>query len=107
MGRALVKETMVTQSKRALLFGLLDQYARTNHQCFVAEMDPIGESESEFRVCFRATNDSVNPDIYACRYLEFASAEFEPLPTGGVLPLAVVEKLDNVLRPLGYPKSSR
>jgi hypothetical protein len=64
-------------SSEEQLFKLLDDYSRTHHQCFVAEMF-LNKTRTEYTVCFRpmgAEGDSSNP--YACQYLRLKTEEAE------------------------------
>jgi len=98
---------MMTLSELTLVFKLLDEYSRENHQCFIAEMDPRNDARTEYSLCFRPTNESINPDHFACRYLRFSTEQFEPISQSGVLPVAITEQLDKELAALGHPEGSR
>lgn len=57
------------------LFEVLDNYARTYHRCFLAEMF-LDKSGAEYVLCFRplsAKTDSSHR--YSCRYLRIGLAD--------------------------------
>jgi hypothetical protein len=97
----------MTPSESAQAFRLLDEYSRKNHQCFVTEFDLRNDAGTEYLVCFRPTNESINPDQFACRYLKFRAAQFEPISQLGVLPISIIEELDKELPALGHPETSK
>jgi len=58
---------MSSSEKR--LFNLLDDYARTRHSCFLAEMF-LNSENSHYVLCFRPAAVSADSrDRYTCKYL--------------------------------------
>ncbi len=91
----------MTTSDRAIAFRLLDDYARSKHQCFVAEFD-LDKAGLEYRVCFRPTCGSKgSPNRYACRYLHVGIRDVTEAVEKKELPASVVDLLDRELPSLG------
>jgi hypothetical protein len=59
-------------------FELIDQYARKQHLCFLAEMF-LNRIKTEYILCFRPAEAANNPDRYACRYLQLEIGTVETL----------------------------
>jgi hypothetical protein len=55
-------------------FELIDQYARKQHLCFLAEMF-LNRTRTEYILCFRPTKATHNP----CRYLQLEIGIVETL----------------------------
>jgi hypothetical protein len=92
---------MITPSKEKTAFRLLDQYARSTHLCFVAEMFP-NEARTEYTACFRPVNaDRKSSNQFDCRYFRFSDHELETLNEANALTASVAEKIGNELRILG------
>ena len=96
----------MTTPEYSRAFKLLDEYSRQNHQCFVAELF-LGSNRIEYVVCFRPSNESINPDQFACRYLKIGTAQFELISQTGVLPISIIEELDKELPALGHPEAAK
>ena len=81
-------------------FKLLDQYSRTNYNCFVAEFF-FSSQVGRYFVCLRPTtvsSDSVDdPGRYACKYLQFEVEDVERMRSEKSLPPSVSERVDEVL----------
>jgi hypothetical protein len=89
---------MVIPSKQKTAFRLLDQYARSAHACFVAEMFP-NEAGTDYTACFRPVNSDRNsPNRFDCRYLRFSDRELEMLKEANALTASMAETIDNELR---------
>jgi hypothetical protein len=88
-------------SEKMVVFKLLDTYSRDRHKCSVTEMD-LNKASSTYTVCFRPIGvNRDSPNRYACRYLHFGVSEFERVAREGALTIAITEKLDKELQPLG------
>ena len=96
----------MTTREYARAFKLLDDYSRQNHQCFVAELF-LDSNRIEYVVCFRPTNESINPDQFACRYLKIETGEFDLISQIGALPISIIEELDKELPALGHPEAAK
>jgi hypothetical protein len=82
-------------------FALLDEYSRTCHHCFVAEMN---RGSTTYSMCFRPTKGNEDsPGRYACRYLEFDAAEVRAAGETRMLSTEVRNKLDSELPLLSQP----
>lgn len=87
----------MTTSEEARVFKLLDEYARKNHQCFVAEMF-LNEEKNKYVVCFRplaAGRDSANR--FSCRYLNVEAPQAKMASEAGVLSSLAIAELDRKL----------
>jgi hypothetical protein len=74
---------------------MLDEYARSRHRCFLAEMD-LHADKARYRLCFRPTGVSKDsPNRYACRYLFIGRKEVGAARR--VLPTSIIEMLDGAL----------
>jgi hypothetical protein len=52
-----------------IFFALVDDYARSNFRCFLAEMS-LRSEQTGYHLCFRPLDGTVNsPRQYACKYL--------------------------------------
>ena len=79
------------------LFELLDEYSRTRHKCFLAEMF-LDKSRAEYVLCFRPTSVSKDsPSRYACRYLQIKAVDARTAGQARILSTAIKEKLDREL----------
>ena len=81
-------------------FKLLDEYARTRHQCFLTEMlpDRIG---IQYSWCFRPIGvGKDDPNRHACRYLSIDVAEMTRSAAARCLSRDVTDKLDKELSSL-------
>ena len=88
-------------SEEAQAFTLLDQYARSNHQCFVSEMF-LSDAKTEYVLCFRPTDiREESPDRFACRYLLVPLEDIRTLSIGNTLPVRLKDELDAELLALG------
>ena len=76
-------------------FKMLDEYARSRHRCFLAEMN-LSADKTHYALCFRPTGGNKDsPNRYACRYLHIGA---EQVGTAGhSLPPSIVEMLDREL----------
>jgi hypothetical protein len=101
-----LKITTMTTPEYRHAFKLLDEYSRQNHLCFVAELF-LGSNRMEYVACFRPSNESINPDQFACRYLKIGIAQFELISQMGVLPVSIIEELDKELPALGHPETAK
>jgi hypothetical protein len=91
----------MTPAREETAFRLLDQYARSAHSCFVAELFP-NEAGTEYTACFRPVNtDRNSPNRLDCRYFRFSNQEVETLNETNALTASIAEKIDNQLRILG------
>jgi hypothetical protein len=79
-------------------FKLLDEYARTRHNCFLAEMNA---RKTGYLLCFRpigVRRDSAKR--YSYRYLEIERDDLNVATFTGALPDSVTEMLDRELSSL-------
>jgi len=87
-------------SDREWFFKKLDDYARKQYQCFVAEMFP-SKDQAEYIICFRPVDvvrDS--SEQYACRYVSIAVADVDAAHQEDRLTDSISEKLVNALESL-------
>jgi len=86
-------------------FKMLDEYARTRHRCFLAEMD-LKPEKANYALCFRPTGGgSDSPNRYACRYLYIGAEEVGII--GQTLPASIIEMLDRELPALPQPQLTK
>ena len=86
-----------TLANESRTFTVLDDYARSKHQCFVAEMS-LDKSGTEYVLCFRptgASNDSSNR--FACRYVTIQAALVDSIAETGTIQTSVADKLNSEL----------
>ena len=89
---------MTSYSKQ--LFQLLDTYAKSHYQYFLAEMF-LNRTGTEFILCFRPTESNRNsPDRYACRYLQLPIKEAGIAEQQNMLSSAAKALLDKELAAL-------
>jgi hypothetical protein len=75
-------------------FQLLDAYARTRHQSFLAEMTPRTD-ELSYYICFRPVDVSEDsPSRYACKYLIVSTKDVKAAGSRQELPTSLVDQLD-------------
>jgi hypothetical protein len=91
-------------------FRLLDGYARTRHQCFLAEMTFHTEERGYF-LCFRplrisddaiknlreSTDENLRDNLlpfYACKYLTIPTQDVKAVGSLQQLPSSLVDQLD-------------
>ncbi len=77
---------MTTDKTR--FFQLADAYARTRHQCFLAEMD-LRTEELGYFLCFHPLGAS---DAY--KYLMVSTEDVKSAVSRGQLPTSLVDQLD-------------
>lgn len=81
-------------------FELVDDYARTRHRCFLAEMN-LRTKELGYYLCFRPV-ESPNPSgQYACKYLMVPTEHVESAGHEEQLPPSLANQLDAELLELG------
>ena len=90
----------ITTEEWAVCFRLLDEYARTNHNCFVAEL--FLSTQSEVYVgCFRAAGlEKDSPNRYACKYLQFGVEDIRAMSSANCLSVPLAKQLDDALSTL-------
>jgi len=82
-------------------FKLLDEYARTRHQCFLTEMLPDFPDKLRYSWCFRPIGvGKGGPDQYTCRYLSIDAAEMAYSAGAHCLSRDVSDKSDKELSSL-------
>lgn len=94
----------LTRSEYATIFQLLDNFSRSKHHCFLAEMFP-NESRGEYVLCFRPVTvprESPDPMMFY-RYLYISVFDLRVAAASGELPFHVVEKLNQALLGLKQP----
>lgn len=89
---------LMTPDERTF-FELVDDYARTRHRCFLAEMNPRTK-ELGYSVCLRPLDLSENSDPFACKYLTVPAEQVEFAGRREHLPAALVDRLDAELSKL-------
>lgn len=73
-------------------FKMLDEYARSRHRCFLAEMN-FDANEVRYALCFRPMGGSKDSTYrYACRYVYIGAHEVGA--TEQILPKLVIDILD-------------
>jgi hypothetical protein len=83
-------------------FELLDEYAKTKHNCFVSEFFP-SRDDGTYLVCFRALGRSPSdPNRYACEYVEFDPVALTAICSSTSLTVATTERLDKALSRLTH-----
>lgn len=102
--------------EESTFFQLLDGYARTRHQCFLAEMDLRTEALG-YSVCFRplrisddliknlreSSSDNLREAlsaVYACKYLMVPTEYVRAASSQQQLPASLVDQLDTELSQL-------
>jgi hypothetical protein len=75
-------------------FKVLDSYARTRHNCFLAEMNP---SKSGYLLCFRPAGGTNVELRYECRYLVIPLHEMHSIGSLASMPASVAQVLDSEL----------
>ena len=84
----------MSSKEDARVFALLDDYSRSKHTCFVAEMS-LNDAGTYYVVCFRpadVSGDSLNR--FACRYVNIDTVQTNALGQTQALPISITEKLD-------------
>lgn len=82
------------------LFEVLDNYARTHHGCFLAEMFP-DKKGIEYVLCFRPVDVSAeSTDRHSCRYLRIALTDAQAIGQTKTLAASIKEKLGHELHSL-------
>ena len=82
-------------------FKLVDEHVRNRLGCFLAEMDIVTD-EAGYSLCFRSLGGNRNsPARYACRYLRVPVDLISASVESGVLPTALIERLETELSALG------
>jgi len=90
-------QTLMT-AEETTCFKLLDEYSRTRHRCFLAEMF---STVSEYTLCFRSTGvQKESASRYACRYLRIGTREVSTAARNGILLPSTTEMLDRELSAL-------
>jgi hypothetical protein len=107
--------------EKSTFFQLLDGYARSRHQCFLAEMD-LRTEEIGYSVCFRPLDvsekliENLSKDlndenlrenlsaVYACKYLTIPTEYAKVAVNQRQLPSALVDQLDAELSQFAEPK---
>jgi hypothetical protein len=87
--------------QRPALFTIIDKYVRTQHRCFVAELD---FSRPKWVMCIRPTEENIRAlarDVYACKYINFSLEEADEVASGNALGLKLRERIDCELSSLG------
>ncbi len=80
-------------------FKLLDDYARSRHDCFVAEFW-LKKGTSRYAVCFRPAGvkaDDRDADVYACKYIHVEQSDVSAAAATRTLPRTVAENIDAML----------
>jgi hypothetical protein len=102
--------------EESTFFRLLDGYARTRHQCFLAEMTLHTEERGYF-LCFRplrisddaiknlreSSSENLKKNLspfYACKYLTITTQEVRAAGSQQELPASLVDQLDAELSQL-------
>lgn len=93
--------SQLTGSEYAVAFRLLDDFSRSKHRCFLAELFP-NEARSEYVLCFRPLTISkdLSDPMMAYRYLHIGVIDLRVMAASRVLPVLIAEKLDQELRSL-------
>jgi hypothetical protein len=78
-------------------FKMLDEYSRSRHRCFLAEMD-LDAPQACYSLCFRPTQVSQDsPNRHECRYLRISAEEVTTAGQKQVLPGSITQMLDREL----------
>jgi hypothetical protein len=81
-------------------FQLVDDYARTQHRCFLAEMD-LWTEDVGYNLCFRPIDVGENsPARHACKYLTVPTEQVKTAGSRQQLPTFLVDRLDAELSEL-------
>jgi hypothetical protein len=97
--KKLVKENQgLTWKEWRQYFKLLDERARTKHNCHVTEFF-LSPERAVFIVCFRPLGWGTpqDPNRYACKYLHFTVGEIKAMAAVNSLPLDVIAEIDATL----------
>jgi len=87
--------------QRSALFTKIDKYVRTQHRCFVVELD---FSRPKWVMCIRPTEENIRAltrDLYACKYISFSLEEADEVASGNALGLKLMERIDRELSSFG------
>ena len=77
---------------------MVDEYARTRHSCFLAEMF-LNSENSQYVLCFRpAAVSAASADRYTCKYLRIDAEIATAAGKAAALIPSVTRMLDNALR---------
>jgi hypothetical protein len=97
MGRSRLKLIPIMTPEATTCFKMLDEYSRTRHRCFLAEMD-LNADKGIYALCFRPLAENRNSgDRYACRYLHIEVEDVRCTAHIQELPRAIIELLDTEL----------
>jgi hypothetical protein len=87
----------MSSKEDARVFALLDDYSRSKHKCFVAEMS-LNDAGTYYVVCFRPADvRSDSPNRFACRYVNIETEQTDTTSQTQALPISITEKLDREL----------
>jgi hypothetical protein len=76
---------------------MLDEYSRSRHACFLAEMD-LNAAQGHYSLCFRPMGVSKDsPNRYECRYLRIGAEQVTTAGQKQVLPASITQVLDREL----------
>jgi len=79
------------------LFGLLNDYSKSQHECFVAEMFP-SKTGDEYILCFRPMHiGKAHDGRYACRYMRMNKLAAQKAAITGTLGEEIIAELDREL----------
>jgi len=91
-------------TKETRVFELLDEFARSQHKCFLAEFFP-DEMKRAYVLCFRPAGPKREVlDRYACRYVRIAAQEVPNISAMNALPPELIERLNRELGSLALHK---
>ena len=81
-------------------FKMLDEYSKTRHRCFLAEMT-LNAAEAHYSLCFRPTAIcKESPNRYACLYLHISIEDLKTAGQERVLSGSITQMLDKELQTL-------
>ena len=87
-------------SQKAELFKLLDNYSRTRHQCFLAEIF-LDDAKTKYWLCFRPVGERLDStDQYACSYVQIGLSAAGNASDKNFLDESLTELLDSKLSQL-------
>ncbi len=94
-----MKRSLTTQEQERC-FKLMDDYARSKHNCYVAEFF-LSTRSGAYNVCFRPVGTD-NSNRYSCKYVELDVEDARAAVEAHCLPSNAADMLDQTLSKLPH-----
>ena len=92
--------TKLTNEEQRTCFRLLDDYGKTHHKLFLAELIPT--DTASYFACFRPLGGGADDsNCYASEYLKFEIQELRTMASSQSVPPDVTDKLSAALARIG------